>query len=340
MTAAACTTPRNWPPDCRAVSISFSATPGDATSPRTTTISARVCSSARTLHCSSVGSLRPPSTTRPAPRSTSQRATTRPRPPRPPVTTYDAPWRTTGCPLDTSIVARDSRSTNLRSPRHAITSSWRDPLPAFRSSALSAVSGSCVMSRSTRVVRMSGCSKASTRTSPFKEAAAGVPGSSSATESPPPVTSHSRGDRPCHVPTTARTTVVIDHTVSRAAASSSSSRLEAPPTNTTTPTGGCSGSPAVSANAASTADSSWISAGCTRRIGERHCCTKSSAIDLAWALPGASTVASASTSQLPRVVSAAGSGAGTAAIGLSVHSASKIFCSSGRGTARRSTRRR
>ncbi|VBA37342.1 hypothetical protein LAUMK13_01597 [Mycobacterium innocens] len=53
-----------------------------------------------------------------------------------------------------------------------------------------------------------------------------------------------------------------------------------------------------------------------------------------------SAVASVSTSQLPGAVSHPACGPASTVIGLSIHSASNIFCANGSGTARRSTRRR
>ena len=155
ITAAPCTTPRRASPVSSAAVTSRSATPGAAISPGTTAICARSSSSARTVRCSSEGSDRPLSTTRPAPLSTSQRATTRPIPPRPPVTMYEPSGRTTGsCLRRTERRAREP--FDIPAARRARRSHRRyRPTPARL---INGATASSAVSRSTRVVRRSGCS--------------------------------------------------------------------------------------------------------------------------------------------------------------------------------------
>ena len=154
ITAAPWMTPRNGSPVSSAAVTSRSATPGAPISPRTMTMSARLSRAAMVLRCSSEGSLRPLRTMRLALLSTSQRATTVPRPPRPPVMMYELSGRTTGSCSRAPSLARESRSTYLRSPRHATTSS----LPDNANSEVNVASGSPAASRSIRVARRSGCS--------------------------------------------------------------------------------------------------------------------------------------------------------------------------------------
>ena len=123
---APCTIPRSWRPVSSAAATNCSATPGEAISPATKAISATASISARIVRCSSDGSLRPLSTTRPAPLSTSHRVTTMPRPPSPPVTMYGGAVANTVALREPSS-ARTSRSTNRRPDRQAITSSGRWP---------------------------------------------------------------------------------------------------------------------------------------------------------------------------------------------------------------------
>ncbi len=178
----------HWPPGRRAVQSAFRHPRRCHVATDNHDLGAGPGSSARTLHCSSVGSLghqhHPAGAGPPA----NERRPGRDRR-RPPVTTHDAPGAPP-MPFDTSIVARDSRSTNLRSPRHAITSSWRDP--PWHSREFGAQRGQRVLcGRPDRPGWcMSGCSKASTR-GPFAGSRRGcsrlVVGNESA-----PVTSSSR----------------------------------------------------------------------------------------------------------------------------------------------------
>ncbi len=87
-TAAACTTPRSGCPVPSAARTRVSATPGSARSPRTTSTrvpNSRVNASS-SVRVAAPGALREVSTTAPAPRSASHRATRSPSPPSPPVT--------------------------------------------------------------------------------------------------------------------------------------------------------------------------------------------------------------------------------------------------------------
>ncbi len=125
VTAAACTTPRNWPQTVGRLNRFF-LTPGDANVAtdnhdlgKWSVVRPGRCTARQWDRCGHS------STTRPAPRSTSQRATTVPRPPRPPVRRGRRPWRDHRMPFG---IHRSWRATcrSTRSPRHAITSSWRD----------------------------------------------------------------------------------------------------------------------------------------------------------------------------------------------------------------------
>ena len=240
---------------------------------------------------------------------------------------YAPSRRTTWSCSPAPSTARERRSTYRCCPRQAITSS----LPVDPSSVINGASVSSAVSRSTRVARRSGCSKASTRTSPLSEPIAGSPGSSSFSARPLRATSHSRGDFPCQPPTTARTVAEMAQTKSRARSGESSESAPSNafcPAKTITPAGGSSGSAAVFAKASSTADSRERSALITRRVGEPNRSMKSLAISSV-------SAPSVNTNQLP---SGSAEGSGPTGVEVSTQVVSKIFCVSGNGTVRGCTR--
>ncbi len=241
------------------------------------------------------------------------------------MTAYDAPHGATSCALDTSIVARDGRSTNLRSPRDHVIMATHSGIPQFRAQRDPA------NLRSDIQIDQGGAHVRSARRRapqpPFKETAANSP-APSRQRSPAPVTSN-RGDRRCpRADDRAGNHVVIDHRVARRRQLVVQS-TQVPPTNTTANRRVNRIACPVSANAASTADSS--DRRCAPLHRWRHCCAGVNA-----AIGGLGTWPPPLHRRVPKCRTSSGSGQPGPALRSGFRSIRHRILLCGRGTARSS----